>query len=963
MRICLVTEELAFGKGAGGIGGAFHELALLLARSGHAVDLVYLPASCAAPPEALVAYFADRGIQVLSPDLTRYAWEPLCYERRAYAVFRFLREQEEAYDCIHFHDYKGLGFFCLAAKRQRLGFADTVLAVQVHGPTRWALQANDHPFTHEDQLKIDFMERGSIARADVLISPSRYMLDWLAENGWETPPPDRVHVIQNPCGHLASLLTGIARAGGVRRGGAGGVREVVFFGRHEERKGLVPFCDAIHLIRDALADADVGITFLGGFGQVNGEASAVYLASRAANWRMPLRVLPDLDRVSAVRLLAESPDALVVIPSRFENSPYTALETIVAGRPLLTSREGGAAELLDAESARLMTCDIEHAALAERIAHAVAHGLPAPRLAVDPDATDAQWLALHDGLRRKPAAKRARPAAAVPSVLPKVVAAITHHERPAKLYEAVLSLAQQTYPNLELVVVDDGSRSEATIAGLARMEPLFAKLGVRTIRQENKYLGAARNRAVAETESDYVLFLDDDDIAFPTLVQTLVTAAEATGADIVNCLNLFMPEIRRAEAYPFPDRFEQKASYVPLGGPLSLAPFDNCFGAATALIRRSALARAGGYTEEYGVGHEDFELYVRAAQTGMRIEVCPLPLYLYEVDRPSMVQNTSRLRNWNRVVRALDVGADAAAWRDLAALSAGRRAFEHMGNNNEYRRRISPHAEILARIAALAPADADYAAAVAEYAQRVGAGSLARAMLGLAASRRARASGGGAEMLLPPMVLPAVAAERRPGNELMFGALIDLAFGRSAAAVAAFRLSRERAPGGLDEMEIGFLRRLCRDRAAGERDLRQALEPLLRMKLTLEGFRAVAEPLFHLALRAGEAKVALHVAERALTCDEEVYRAAPPQTGPALAPGQSPLEHYVACGEAKRDSRHFALTRTLRAALAAELGVEPPIAAFRQFLQRLAKGLPAQAAPRKPAQPAVNGFVETAMPA
>lgn len=49
--------------------------------------------------------------------------------------------------------------------------------------------------------------------------------------------------------------------------------------------------------------------------------------------------MPDLDRVSAVRLLAESREALVVVPSRFENSPYTVLETIVAGRPLLTSRE------------------------------------------------------------------------------------------------------------------------------------------------------------------------------------------------------------------------------------------------------------------------------------------------------------------------------------------------------------------------------------------------------------------------------------------------------------------------------------------------------------------------------------------------------------------------------------------------------------------------------------------------
>ena len=43
MRTAIVTEELAHGSGSGGIGGAFHELALLLAGSGHVVDIFYLP--------------------------------------------------------------------------------------------------------------------------------------------------------------------------------------------------------------------------------------------------------------------------------------------------------------------------------------------------------------------------------------------------------------------------------------------------------------------------------------------------------------------------------------------------------------------------------------------------------------------------------------------------------------------------------------------------------------------------------------------------------------------------------------------------------------------------------------------------------------------------------------------------------------------------------------------------------
>ena len=174
-----------------------------------------------------------------------------------------------------------------------------------------------------------------------------------------------------------------------------------------------------------------------------------------------------------------------------------------------------------------------------------------------------------------------------------MVAAVTHFERPAKLFDAVMSLAAQTYPKLQIVVVDDGTRSPEARQALAGMEPLFDKLGVRLIEQENLYLGAARNRAARETRSNYLLFLDDDDIAFPTMIQSLVTAAEATGADVVNCLNLFMPESRCSEAHPFPSDFKQKISYVPLGGPLSLAPVQNTLGAGHSADPPNRVREAG----------------------------------------------------------------------------------------------------------------------------------------------------------------------------------------------------------------------------------------------------------------------------------------------------------------------------------------------------------------------------------
>ena len=110
MRVCLVTEELSYGKGTGGIGGAFHELALALRRAGHAVDVIYVPEGDAAPlPPAAINYYDAHGIRLIDPDISQYVWSPFSYEKRSYAIFRHLVSLEENYDFIHFHDYRGLG--------------------------------------------------------------------------------------------------------------------------------------------------------------------------------------------------------------------------------------------------------------------------------------------------------------------------------------------------------------------------------------------------------------------------------------------------------------------------------------------------------------------------------------------------------------------------------------------------------------------------------------------------------------------------------------------------------------------------------------------------------------------------------------------------------------------------------------------------------------------------------------
>ena len=920
MRTALVTEELAHGIGSGGIGGAYHELALLLARAGHTVDVFYAPANPAQPDAAaLHDYYAGKGIGLHPVPVGDWVWNTGSPEARSYAVFCHLRGLAEGYDAIHFHDYKGLAHFCLAAKRQGIAFPSTTFIVGVHGPTRWALEANGHLFSHEDQLKIDFMERSSIAHADVLVSPSRYMLGWLKRSGWATPPASQTHVIQNPCAELR-------RVAGPARPPAARLRapdEIVLFARHEARKGIVEFCDALDLLAPELASAGTQVTFLGPLGQVNGEASLIYLAGRAVRWAFPVVMLPDMGRQDAAAYLEGNPRSVVVIPSPVENSPYTVLEAVALGKPLLTSCEGGARELLSPRAAKAMTCRITGPGLAAALRRVAQQGLPTPEPAVPFVRTERQWLDLHAALPARTALGAARPASR--QAAPKVVAAITHFERPQKLLDALLSLSRQTYANLEIVIVDDGSRSEAALDALRQMQPLLDRLGVRLLRQDNLYLGAARNAAARATESDYLLFLDDDDIAFPTLVSTLVGAAEATGADVMGCLNLFMEESRRGEAHPYPDRFKQKASYVPLGGPLSLAPVENVLGSATALIRRSAYAAAGGYTEEYGVGHEDYEFYVRVLQAGGRVEVCPLPLYLYEIGRPSMISRTSYHKNFRRVAGAVDLSLCPGRWTDLILLGAGRRATEHAENSRSYQHRTGPNAGLLAELAHL-PADGPaYAAKAAELAHALGARGFARALAALATRRSQRVPHEaqdadvmhaldrlfGASVRVPPA---------KVHDAHIMGGLIHLALGRTAEGVAAFGLSVERERRLTDDQRR-FLVALAAAPTQTPADLAPVVATFRRMTLPTLASRGLGAPAFRILLRAGAVQMAHAMVQLVLKQDGLAYLAQYDDVRSSLGQDASTaLRHFCEFGQSEARSG-FEDLLTLVGVLQEELGV------------------------------------------
>ena len=98
--------------------------------------------------------------------------------------------------------------------------------------------------------------------------------------------------------------------------------------------------------------------------------------------------------------------------------------------------------------------------------------------------------------------------------------------------EAFDSVINQTYKNLEIIVIDDGSTD-----GSGRVCDAYAKKDprIRVIHQENKGLSAARNAGLDVMTGEYVGFLDSDDAFEPEMVECMVRGIEENGVEMAVC--------------------------------------------------------------------------------------------------------------------------------------------------------------------------------------------------------------------------------------------------------------------------------------------------------------------------------------------------------------------------------------------------------------------------------------------
>ena len=661
-RICLLTLDFVGPIRNGGMGTAFLALAETLVAAGHDVTILYPAAYTETEPVTRWrTHYAARNINFVSLFLEGTEAE------LSLGAYHWLKSRD--FDVIHFHEMRGIGYWTTVAKRCGLGFANTLLVCQVHSPTLWHFAHSAQFLTHTGELETDWMERRSVERADIVTAPSRYILGVVGEMGWRLPARHEVMPNLLP----ASFTSVVAPAPGPQP-----IQELVFFGRLEERKGLGLFCEAVaRLIRAGRPPPR--ITFLGKVGHMAGLHALAWLAAAAQGWPMPWGVVNNLDPHEARAYLA-GPGRLAVIASRMENAPYVVLECLAAGLPFLAPDVGGIGELVAEEDRPRLLYPRSAPALAQALALALKEGAAPGRAAIAPAATACLWLEWHERLV-PPAAP------AVHTAQPLVSVCMAAFNRPGPLAHAIASIEAQDYPRLELILVDDASTAPAAQRFHDALGPRFASRGWTLLRQEtNSWQGVTRHRAVTAAQGEFLLFMDDDNAAWPDEISTFVGAAQHSGADILTC----QMQAFRGAGPPPRHRSTRPIGWLPLGPCPALGVFRNGFGDANMFMRRTAWDSLGGFTLDRAY-FEDWEFLQAATLAGLHLECLPEILFCYRIWDGAQTGNSGSAahdpdflyRSYARAIRpalaalpeALRPALRLAIERDLAGQQARREAY------------------------------------------------------------------------------------------------------------------------------------------------------------------------------------------------------------------------------------------------------------------------------------------------
>jgi len=214
---------------------------------------------------------------------------------------------------------------------------------------------------------------------------------------------------------------------------------------------------------------------------------------------------------------------------------------------------------------------------------------------------------------------------------PSICAIIVSWNRKDLLQQAVWSLWEQRYPQLEVIVVDNGS-TDGSAEWLRQQDAI-------TLIENKRNVGAsaARNQGTRQTSGDYIVYMDSDAVLkTPGGLQRLVDYLEAN-PDTAGMAGIYYKDEAMTELWCWSPCMDWEGNHD-VEASMQAKPNPPVLSTCFCIFRRDVLVEIGGFDEFYPYLYEDADLCDRIRKQGYRLAVDPEVKILHYYAQPGRTQ-------------------------------------------------------------------------------------------------------------------------------------------------------------------------------------------------------------------------------------------------------------------------------------------------------------------------------------
>ncbi|HVU57519.1 MAG TPA: glycosyltransferase [Puia sp.] len=539
-------------------------------------------------------------------------------------------------DVIESQDYLGIAYYLTQYKHLGYSFVkDVPILITLHSPAFIYLDYNRVPVYRFPDFWTCEMEKQAIRAADLLISPSLFLVREIQQYMDISNVP--VEVLPNP---YATGLPVIQKPSYIPG-------KIIYYGKLSPQKGSFQLLEYFA----ALWDEGFPHTL-----QIVGGTDIVFHPEQRTMGQLLQTKYKDYETRGLLQFAGSiSPDwikdtlqyaHLVIVPSIVDNMPYVVLEAMSLGKVVLASIQGGQSEIIEEGRTGFLFDHNDPPSFArqltrilslppEEIQQIGANASKQIHTAYSYPAIGPQKLRLLQEMIKNPAPARQfpflhqephPPQPAFTGQSPLLSIVIPYHNMGAYIKECLASLFNTTYPHKEIIIIDDGSTDSHSIRVL---EELAHDRRLTIIKQKNQGLASTRNYGAQLAKGAYLAFLDADDKVATTYYEKAIHILEQKdNIFFVGAWTQYFGDSR--QLWP---TFTPQPPYALVHNPLN---------SSSLVYKRAAFLTGGLNDKRVDYGLEDYDSVISMMRHGFNGVTIPEPLFFYRVRKDSMFRKATR---------------------------------------------------------------------------------------------------------------------------------------------------------------------------------------------------------------------------------------------------------------------------------------------------------------------------------